>query len=149
MTSTLNRLYPVLHSGLSSARDRTQWNAAADDIEALQARATIIEAELSGASTIGQVSLASASTVAIGAANGNYIKITAGTSPIGAFDTANAGVTRIIEFTVAVTITYNSTTMILPGAASITTAAGDIGVVVSEGSGNWRWVSYIRAAAPP
>jgi len=52
---------------------------------------------------------------------------------------------RICTFTGALTLTHNATSLILPGAASITTAAGDVAVFVSEGSGNWRCVSYTKA----
>jgi len=52
---------------------------------------------------------------------------------------------RICTFTGALTLTHNATSLILPGAASITTAAGDVAVFVSEGGGNWRCVSYTKA----
>lgn len=92
--------------------------------------------------------IASASTTNIGAATGNYVKIT-GTTTITAFDTIAKGARRILEFAGALTLTHNATSLILPGAANITTAAGDIAVFVSEGSGNWRCVSYSAASSPP
>lgn len=87
--------------------------------------------------------LASASTVNIGAATGDYIHIT-GTTTITAFDTIAAGIERTIVFDGALTLTHNATSLILPTGANITTAAGDTAIFKSEGSGNWRCVSYNR-----
>lgn len=88
--------------------------------------------------------IASAATVNIGAAVGNYLHVT-GTTTITAFDAADAGVMRLLMFAGILTWTYNATTMLLPTAANITTAAGDCAIVVSEGSGNWRCLGYLRA----
>lgn len=89
--------------------------------------------------------LASASTVNIGAATGNYVHIT-GTTTITAFDTVQAGTIRIINFEDALILTHNATSLILPSGANITTATGDMAVFVSEGSGNWRCISYSLAS---
>jgi hypothetical protein len=89
-------------------------------------------------------SLASTATVTIGAANGNYIAIT-GTTQITAFDVALAGVRRTLKFAGSLTIVHSGIYMILPGAANIATAAGDIAEFVSEGFGNWRCIRYQRA----
>jgi len=90
--------------------------------------------------------VASAATCAIGAASGNYVKIT-GTTTITAFDAPAAApnVSRLVLFEGALTLTHNATSLILPGAANITTAAGDVARFVHEGSGNWRCVMYQRA----
>jgi hypothetical protein len=87
--------------------------------------------------------IASAATVNIGAATGMFVHIT-GTTTITAFDTATAGVYRIVCFDGALTLTHNSTSLILPRGANIVTAAGDCAGFVSEGSGNWRCVWYQR-----
>jgi hypothetical protein len=92
--------------------------------------------------------LASASTVNIGAASGNYVHIT-GTTTITAFDTVAAGITRIVRFAGALTLTHNATSLILPTAANITTATNDTAIFVSEGSGNWRCISYVYADGRP
>jgi hypothetical protein len=89
--------------------------------------------------------IASASTVAIGAATGNFVQIS-GTTTITAFDTVQAGTRRVVEFTGALTLTYNATSLILPGAANITTAAGDVGEFISLGSGNWLCTNYQPAS---
>ncbi len=88
--------------------------------------------------------IASAATVNIGAANGNYIVIT-GTTMITAFDSVQAGTERVLEFAGILTLTQNATSLILPTGANITTAAGDVATFRSEGSGNWRCVDYQRA----
>lgn len=111
-------------------------------------------AALTGASFTGAVnlaqgaSIASASTTAIGAATGNYITVT-GTTGITAFDTIQAGSERIVQFAGVLTLTYNATSLILPGAANITTAAGDVARFISLGSGNWICVNYSPANGVP
>lgn len=90
-------------------------------------------------------SLASAATVNIGAAAANAITIT-GTTTITAFDTIASGAVRVLTFAGALTLTHNATTLILPGGANITTAAGDVAVMLSLGAGNWRCIAYQRAS---
>lgn len=89
--------------------------------------------------------IASAATTDIGAATGNFVHVT-GTTTITALGTAQAGTRRVVRFAGALTLTHNATSLILPTAANITTAADDIAVFVSEGSGNWRCVGYQRAS---
>lgn len=91
-----------------------------------------------------QVTLASAATVNIGAAGANSISIS-GTTTITAFDTIASGAIRRLVFQGALTFTHNATSLILPGGASITTAAGDVAWMESLGSGNWRCVGYHKA----
>lgn len=92
--------------------------------------------------------IASASTTAIGAATGNYVNVT-GTTTITAFDTVQAGTERWVKFSGILTLTYNATSLILPGSANILTAAGDIALFVSEGAGNWRCALYSPANGVP
>lgn len=89
--------------------------------------------------------IASATTTNLATANGDYGDVT-GTATITALGTAPAGIQRTANFTGAATITHNATSLILPWAANIVTAAGDIAVFRSLGSGNWRCVAYQRAA---
>lgn len=89
--------------------------------------------------------IASATTTDIGAATGNYVNVT-GTTTITGLGTVQAGTRRIVNFTGALTLTHNATSLILPTAANITTAAGDTATFVSLGSGNWKCVSYDRAS---
>jgi hypothetical protein len=92
--------------------------------------------------------IASAATTDIGAATGNYVRIT-GSVTISSFGTAQAGTRRIVEFNSALTLTYNSTSLVLPTGANITTEAGDVAIFVSRGSGNWKCVSYERFSGLP
>lgn len=89
--------------------------------------------------------IASATTTDIGAANGMVINIT-GTTTIASFGTAAAGVTRLLRFTGALTVTYNATSMILPGSIDRTTEAGDRATFISLGSGNWLCFGYMKAS---
>lgn len=91
---------------------------------------------------------ASGSTVNIGAEDVNTITIS-GTTTITAFDTIASGAVRRLVFSGILTLTHNGTSLILPTAANITTAAGDVAVFVSLGSGNWRCVDYERASGLP
>ncbi|MDQ3047055.1 MAG: hypothetical protein M3R27_05855 [Bacteroidota bacterium] len=91
--------------------------------------------------------IASAATTNIGAATGNTIHIT-GTTPITALGTIQAGTERKVVFDDVLILTHNATSLILPGGANITTIAGDAAVFVSEGSGNWKCVSYQRSIVP-
>ena len=95
-----------------------------------------------------QVTLPSAATVGLGAAASNSILIT-GTTTIDSFGIAPAGITRTVEFQSALTLTYNATSMQLPGLANITTQSGDVMVVYSKGAGNWKVISYSRFAQAP
>ena len=88
--------------------------------------------------------IASASSIDLGAATGGFVHVT-GTTTISALGTVAAGVTRLVRFAGALLLVHNGTSLILPGAASITTAANDIALFVSEGSGNWRCAVYTRA----
>lgn len=89
--------------------------------------------------------IASASTTDLSTATGLYVNIT-GTTTITAFGTSPNGALRFLKFAGILTLTYNATSLIVPTAASIITAAGDTAIVISEGSGNWRVVDYIRAS---
>jgi hypothetical protein len=52
---------------------------------------------------------------------------------------------KILTFSGALTLTYNSGSLILPTSANITTAAGDVGAFVYLGSGNWKALFYAPA----
>lgn len=90
------------------------------------------------------VTIASGSTVNIGAAAANTINVT-GTTTITAFDTIAGGAVRRIIFAGILTLTHNATSLILPTGANITTAAGDVAEFLSLGSGNWKCIDYTRA----
>lgn len=98
--------------------------------------------------SVAGASIASASTVNLANATGSSLTIT-GTVTITSFGTVPAGAERVLTFAAALTLTYNATSMILPGAANIATAAGDVATFRSLGSGNWQCVSYQRANGQP
>ncbi len=84
--------------------------------------------------------IASATTTDLSAATGNFVTIT-GTTTITGFGTLPAGTEMVLTFSGILTLTYNATSMIIPGAASITTFAGQTMKVLSLGSGNWQILS--------
>lgn len=88
--------------------------------------------------------LASAATTDIGAQNTVLLNIT-GTTTITSFGTNYNG-PRYLRFDGVLTLTHNATTLILPGGANITTAAGDSAIVVPNGTpaNGWRVVGYQR-----
>ena len=90
------------------------------------------------------VTAPSAATLDIGAIGSNNITVT-GTTAITALGTYAAGGKRTLTFAAALVLTHNAASLILPGGANITTAAGDVAEFVSLGSGNWRCIRYVRA----
>jgi len=84
--------------------------------------------------------VASAATTDLSATSSN-VRIT-GTTTITSFGTADSGLMRNLRFAAALTLTHNASSLILPGGANITTAAGDTAVAISLGSGNWVVVNY-------
>ena len=94
------------------------------------------------------VTIASASTVAIGAALANTINIS-GTVAIIGFDTIAAGVIRRLVFQGALTLTHNATSLILPSSSNINTAAGDVAEFISLGGGNWKCLYYSKSDGGP
>ena len=91
--------------------------------------------------------IASAGTTDIGAATGDFVDVT-GTTTITSLGSApKAGIKRTVRFRGALTLTYNATSLILPGAANITTADGDIAKFRAlDTSGNWLCERYSGAS---
>jgi len=92
-----------------------------------------------------ETTLASASSLNIGFQLSDKIYIT-GTTTINSFGAALGGTRRQLRFEGALTLTYNASSMILPGGVSITTAAGDILEAQCISTGNWRVIWYQRAS---
>lgn len=92
--------------------------------------------------------LASAATTDIGAQLTTVLNIT-GTTTITSFGTNYNG-PRFVRFAGALTLTHGAA-LVLPGAANITTAAGDAAIVVPLGTpaSGWRVVAYQRASGEP
>jgi len=91
--------------------------------------------------------IASAATVDLATATGDYVDITGTTSVTGLGNVA-AGMRFILQFDDALTLTH-SVSLVLPGGANITTAAGDHAVMESLGAGNWVCIAYSRASGLP
>lgn len=91
--------------------------------------------------------VASAATTDIGAATTRRVAIS-GTTTITSFGT-RPNRERLIRFAGALTLTYNATSLILPGAANVVTAAGDTAIATSDASGNWTVREYQRANGKP
>lgn len=90
--------------------------------------------------------IASATTVDLDAATGDIADVT-GTTSVTAITLAD-GVEKSVRFTGALTLT-NGASLILPGAANITTAAGDVAVFRGYAAGVVRCVGYQRASGLP
>lgn len=136
-------------SGLNSS------NPAATDLEAqgddhLRLIKTVLLASFPGVDKAtylqqAQADLASATTTDIGAQTTDFIRIT-GTTTITGLGTVAAGVRKVLRFAAALVLTYHASNLILPGAASITTAAGDTCEAISLGSGAWIVTWFQRAS---
>ena len=94
----------------------------------------------------GAATLASASTVDLCSTARNYLTIS-GTTTINSFGSScPAGVVKLVTFSGALTLTYNATSLIIPGAQSVSpTSPGDQATLVSLGSGNWQVQAYSPA----
>lgn len=119
--------------------------AAAGDFEALPKRVTKL---LTRGYAERGASIASAGTVDLYKATGDFIDIT-GTTTITSFGEAEAGFEINVRFTGILQLTYNGASLILPTGANITTAANDCATFVSLGSGNWICTKYARANGRP
>jgi hypothetical protein len=89
--------------------------------------------------------IASAATTDIGAVEGKLHDIT-GTTTITAFGTVRAGIEKWLKFEGTLTLTHNSTSLILLSGSSRTVKNGDVGCYISEGSGNWRELVFSPAS---
>ena len=94
------------------------------------------------------VTIASSATPAIGAAASNMIILT-GVVTVTGFDSIAEGALRVVKHTGAHLLTYNATSLILRGAANITTEVNAVSVFRSLGSGNWEQLLYQRASELP
>ena len=91
--------------------------------------------------------LASATSTDLGTMASNIGSIT-GTTTITGFGSSasTANPLYFLRFSGALTLTYNATSLILPGAANIATVAGDTAIVEYLGSGNWQVLNYAPAS---
>ena len=93
---------------------------------------------------------ATSGTTNLALAGGNFVHVTgSGSINITSFGTLPAGSRFVLCFDIPVTLVYNATSLIIPGAANVTTATGDCIMLISEGSGNWRVISYFPGGGLP
>lgn len=97
--------------------------------------------------------IASASTLSIPATGGNVFNVT-GTTTINGISSAQGGAEVEVKFAGALTLTHDATSFILPGAANITTVAGDCARFRNEAAqdasgSNWRCMGYTRSSGSP
>jgi hypothetical protein len=96
-----------------------------------------------------QADIASAATTDIGVQNTNFLRVT-GVTTITSFGTNYRG-PRFLVFAGAVTLT-NSSTLVLPGGANITTAAGDVLIAIPGATlgtaDKWIVTAYQKNAVP-
>lgn len=111
-------------------------NTLLDDANAAAARQTLL-LDTHGAD------IASATSINLDTATGDLVDIT-GTTTITTITLAD-GVEKTVRFTGALTLTHGAS-LVLPGAANITTAAGDFAVFRGYAAGVVRCVQYQRAA---
>jgi len=93
----------------------------------------------------GSETLASATTTDLCSVAGSYVSITGTTTITGFSNTCVAGTMKFVSFVSTPIVTYNGTSLILPGAASITAQAGDAALFVYLGGSNWKAVAWTRA----
>jgi hypothetical protein len=94
----------------------------------------------------GSATVASAATTNLCASPQALITISL-TNTITSFGSSCAvGQQKMLVFSGILTLTYNATSLIIPGGLSKTTANGDVAIAVYLGSGNWRVLSYVPIA---
>ena len=117
-----------------------------DDVQRAHAAFIALLRDGKGQSSV--QTIAGGATTDIGGVNSQFVEVT-GTPIITSFGTNYTGV-RFVRFTGAAVITHNATLINLPGAANITTAAGDTAIATPNSTGNgWNITSYQRAATAP
>lgn len=94
--------------------------------------------------------VASAATCDIWNTQGDFVHVTGNTGPITSFGTAPyTGAEKTVIFDSTPTITYNATTLLLPGAANITAAANDRMVIRADTTSNMVVTLYTRTGIAP
>lgn len=90
----------------------------------------------------GTATIASAATTSL-CADPQYFLTISGSVTITSFGAGCfIGQAKKITFSGALLLAYNAASLIIPGAANVTTAAGDVADVVYLGSGDWEVTNY-------
>lgn len=94
----------------------------------------------------GTASVASGSTVDIGAQAQTFVTITGSTTITSFGSNATPGSIKLVKFESALTLTHSANLILPAGATNITTEAGDQASVVYLGGGAWSVWTYTRAS---
>lgn len=136
----------VLNGALGTPTSGTLTNATG-----LPAAGVVGTAAILGANTFTAIQrwakgadVASANALTLGT-DGNYFDIT-GTTAITSIGTLGVGTVVRLHFDSNPTLTHHATDLILPSGGNIVTAAGDEAEFIEYATGDWRCVSYTRAA---
>jgi hypothetical protein len=141
-------LFPDNTSQLITPQDLRDWLT--DGIESFVTQRDTSTFENVFYEARGNPITATSGTTNLTLANGNFVHIIGpGPVTINSFGLLPAGSRFVLCFDIAVTLQYNATSLIIPGAANVTTAAGDCIMLISEGSGNWRVISYFPGGGLP
>jgi hypothetical protein len=97
--------------------------------------------------TAAEATLAVAATADLGALPALKVALT-GTGTITSFGTSPNRV-RLLRFTGTATLTHNPASLVLPGGATLVTAAGDTALATSDAAGAWTVRGYVRASGKP
>ena len=103
-------------------------------------KALVIGTTLTFGGYAAEGTVTAASTTDLSTSSANRQSVT-GNTTITSFG-SGANLYRVIRFTGNPLITYNATTLITPTGANIQAAPGDVATLSSDGSGNWRIISY-------
>lgn len=138
---------PVTQTRGVSANMRSEFDSVGVGFDDVYAEIVALAAAIGVPTNVTEVPVASSSTTDIGNNNGPVILIT-GTNAITSFG-ANYKGGIFIRFSGVLTLTHSSS-LVLPGAANITTAAGDICIAVPIGNpaNGWRVMAYCRMSKP-
>lgn len=136
-----------------SHKDKAQeWAEKAENTEVEAGKYSALHHSAKAQATVNQLrtkgaDIASATALTLGT-DGNSFDVT-GTTTITSINTWHVGGRVLLQFDGVLTLTHHATDLILPGAANITTAAGDIAEFMEYAAGDWRCVSYQKASAAP
>jgi hypothetical protein len=99
----------------------------------------------------GIAALASAGTTDLGSVPQSYVVVSGSTTITNFGSSAVTGTVHWIKFSGTLTITYNASSMILPGAVDLPIAPGDQVAMIALGGGNWQALHVTPAAGrqPP
>lgn len=93
--------------------------------------------------------LASASTTDLGSKRQAYLTVSGVVTITSLGSSAAVGTIHVVTFSGILTLTHNAASLILPTAANITTAAGDVAAFVMTTAGNWKCLWYSLASGAP